>query len=58
MNPLQWLRKNLVLVGGLLVLVYMFVPIFVVVLMSFNKPDSKLVYRFDALAALDQFLVS
>jgi spermidine/putrescine transport system permease protein len=34
--------------GGLLVIVYMFVPIFVVVLMSFNKPKSKLIYRFDS----------
>ncbi len=51
MSPLQrmgrWIGQHLVLFGGLLVLVYMFVPIFVVVLMSFNDPDSRLVYRFD-----------
>jgi spermidine/putrescine transport system permease protein len=44
----RWLKQHLVLIGGLLVIVYMFVPISVVVLMSFNKPDSKLVYKFDA----------
>lgn len=43
----RWIGQHLLLVGGLLVLVYMFVPIFVVVLMSFNRPDSKLIYRFD-----------
>jgi spermidine/putrescine transport system permease protein len=42
-----WLRKNLVLILGILVLVYTFVPIFVVVLMSFNDPTSRNVYRFD-----------
>lgn len=51
-GPLQrlgrWVGSHLVLAGGLLVIVYMFVPIFVVVLMSFNKPKSKLIYRFDA----------
>ena len=45
---MSWLRRNLVLVGGLAVLLYMFVPIFVVVLMSFNKPASRNVYRFDS----------
>jgi spermidine/putrescine transport system permease protein len=44
---MRWLRKNLVLILGLLVLVYTFVPIFVVVLMSFNAPASRLIYRFD-----------
>ncbi|SDS16140.1 spermidine/putrescine transport system permease protein [Nocardioides scoriae] len=51
-GPLQrlgrWVGSHLVMAGGLLVLLYMFVPIFVVVLMSFNKPDSRLIYRFDA----------
>jgi spermidine/putrescine transport system permease protein len=42
-----WLRKNLVLILGILVLVYTFIPIFVVVLMSFNDPTSRNVYRFD-----------
>jgi len=43
----RWLRGHLVLILGLLVLVYTFVPIFVVVLMSFNAPASRLIYRFD-----------
>jgi spermidine/putrescine transport system permease protein len=42
-----WLRKNLVLILGLLVLVYTFIPIFVVILMSFNDPNSRLIYSFD-----------
>ena len=44
---MRWLRKNLVLLLGLLVLVYTFIPIFVVILMSFNDPDSRLIYSFD-----------
>ena len=50
-----WLRKHLVLILGLLVLVYTFIPIFVVVLMSFNDPDSRLIYRFDGFT-LDNWL--
>jgi spermidine/putrescine transport system permease protein len=42
-----WLRKHIVLILGLLVLVYTFIPIFVVVLMSFNDPASRLIYKFD-----------
>ena len=44
---MTWLRKHLVLILGLLVLVYTFIPIFVVVLMSFNDPASRLIYQFD-----------
>jgi spermidine/putrescine transport system permease protein len=44
---MTWIRKHLVLILGLLVLVYTFIPIFVVVLMSFNDPASRLIYRFD-----------
>jgi spermidine/putrescine transport system permease protein len=44
---MRWLRKNLVLILGLLVLLYTFIPIFIVVLMSFNDPSSRNVYRFD-----------
>lgn len=44
---MRWIREHLVLLLGLLVLIYMFVPIFVVVLMSFNDPVSRNVYRFD-----------
>jgi spermidine/putrescine transport system permease protein len=43
----RWLRNNLVLLLGLAVLAYTFVPIAVVVLMSFNAPASRNVYRFD-----------
>jgi spermidine/putrescine transport system permease protein len=43
----RWIADHLVLVLGLLVLVYMFIPIAVVVLMSFNDPgSSKNVYAF------------
>ena len=44
---MTWLRKNVVLILGLIVLVYTFIPIFVVVLMSFNEPASRNIYRFD-----------
>ncbi|MFL6157304.1 MAG: ABC transporter permease [Marmoricola sp.] len=43
----RWVKDHLVLGIGLLVLVYMFVPIVVVMLMSFNDPGkSKNVYAF------------
>jgi spermidine/putrescine transport system permease protein len=46
-RAIRWIKAHLVLGLGLLVLVYMFVPIAVVVLMSFNDPGkSKNVYRF------------
>ena len=44
---MNWLRKHLVLILGLAVLVYTFIPIFVVILMSFNDPESRLIYQFD-----------
>ena len=44
----RWIRERIVLILGLLVLAYTFVPIAVVVLMSFNKPKSKLIYQFDS----------
>ncbi len=44
---MDWFRKHLVLILGLLVLLYTFVPIFVVVLMSFNDPASRVIYQFD-----------
>jgi spermidine/putrescine transport system permease protein len=44
---MRWLREHLVLILGILVLIYTFIPIFVVVLMSFNDPASRLIYRFD-----------
>ncbi|MEP9364491.1 ABC transporter permease [Nocardioides sp. CN2-186] len=43
----RWFRSHIVLILGLLVLLYTFIPIFVVVLMSFNDPASRLIYRFD-----------
>jgi spermidine/putrescine transport system permease protein len=43
----RWFRERIVLFLGILVLIYTFVPIAVVVLMSFNQPKSRLVYRFD-----------
>lgn len=51
MNPLQrlgkWIGDHLVMAFGLLVLVYMFVPIAIVVLMSFNdNSKSRNVYAF------------
>ena len=44
---MRWFRDNLVLLLGVAVLVYTFVPIAVVILMSFNDPNSRLVYSFD-----------
>jgi spermidine/putrescine transport system permease protein len=44
---MRWIREHLVLLLGLLVLAYTFVPIAIVVLMSFNAPKSRLVYQFD-----------
>lgn len=40
-GPFAWLRSHIVLVLGLLVLAYTFVPIAVVVMMSFNQPLSE-----------------
>jgi len=51
----RWLKEHLVLILGILVLIYTFVPIFIVILMSFNEPDSRLVYRFDGFT-LDNWL--
>ncbi|MBU6312581.1 MAG: ABC transporter permease [Actinomycetales bacterium] len=38
---MAWLRRNLIAIIGILVLVYLFVPIAVVAILSFNKPDGK-----------------
>lgn len=46
-RALAWLRAHLVLLVGLLVLGYMFLPVSVVVLFSFNDPASRLNYTFD-----------
>ena len=52
---MSWIRRNLVLMLGLAVLVYTFVPIFIVVLMSFNDPRSRNVYSFGGFT-LDNWL--
>jgi spermidine/putrescine transport system permease protein len=52
---MRWLRERIVLILGLVVLTYTFVPIAIVVLMSFNAPKSRLVYRFDGFT-LDNWL--
>ena len=38
---MSWLRKNLVSIVGVLVLVYLFIPIAIVTVLSFNKPAGK-----------------
>lgn len=43
----RWFGEHLVLFLGVLVLAYMFVPILVVILMSFNDPASRNSYTFD-----------
>ncbi|MGZ5403607.1 MAG: ABC transporter permease [Nocardioides sp.] len=44
---MTWIRERIVLLLGIAVLIYTFIPIFVVVLMSFNEPASRLIYKFD-----------
>ncbi|CUR59747.1 putative spermidine/putrescine ABC transporter, permease protein [metagenome] len=51
----RWFSQRIILILGLLVLAYTFVPIAVVVLMSFNAPASRNVYKFDAFT-LDNWL--
>jgi spermidine/putrescine transport system permease protein len=43
----QRLGRHAILLFALLVLLYMFLPVFVVVLMSFNQPASRIGYNFD-----------
>jgi spermidine/putrescine transport system permease protein len=43
----RWVADHLVMAVALVVLLYMFLPIFFVVLMSFNNPASRLSYEFD-----------
>jgi spermidine/putrescine transport system permease protein len=43
----RWISDHIILIVGLLVLAYTFVPIAVVVLMSFNAPEARLTYQFD-----------
>lgn len=51
----NWVGEHAVLLFALLVLLYMFTPIFVVVLMSFNDPASRIGYEFDGFT-LDNWL--
>jgi spermidine/putrescine transport system permease protein len=44
----RWASEHAVMLVAILVLGYMFLPIFFVVLMSFNDPASRLTYEFDA----------
>jgi spermidine/putrescine transport system permease protein len=44
----RWLGDRLVLAYGLLVVLYMVLPVLVVILMSFNDPASRQSYEFDA----------
>ena len=54
---MRWLRSRIVLFLGILVLVYTFVPIFIVVMMSFNKLPSEQskIYKFNSFT-LDNWL--
>ncbi|MGW4033588.1 ABC transporter permease [Streptomyces sp. NPDC004838] len=44
MAPLRWLRRNLVVIAGLLTLAYLILPNIVVMVFSFNKPAGKFNY--------------
>jgi spermidine/putrescine transport system permease protein len=44
----RWIADHVIMAIALVVLLYMFLPIFFVVLMSFNAPASRLTYEFDA----------
>ncbi len=44
-GPLRWVRRNTIPIIGLLVLFYMFLPIFVVVAFSFNQPNGRYNYQ-------------
>jgi spermidine/putrescine transport system permease protein len=52
MTPLQrvgrWIGEHLVLFVAVLVLVYMFLPVFVVFVMSFNQPAGRIAYEFSS----------
>jgi spermidine/putrescine transport system permease protein len=51
----RWVIDHLIMMIAIAVLFYMFLPIFFVVLMSFNKPASRLSYEFNAFT-LDNWL--
>ena len=41
-----WMGRNIILIIGVLVLIYMFIPVVVVMAMSFNQPPSRNLYEF------------
>ena len=43
----KWVSDHLILGIGVLVLLYMFIPIFIVIGMSFNEPASRNSYEFN-----------
>ena len=51
----RWLGEHLVLLVGLLVLLYMFAPVGIVMMMSFNAPATRQSYSFDGFT-LDNWL--
>ncbi len=51
----KWLSDHLVMGVGLLVLLYLLAPVFVVILMSFNDQASRISYQFDGFT-LDNWL--
>ncbi len=46
-RAVRWVTDHMVLMVGMLVLVYLFVPMFVVMAMSFNQPASRAAYTLD-----------
>ena len=44
MRPIHWLRRNVVVIAGLLTLAYLILPNLVVLLFSFNKPKGRFNY--------------
>ena len=43
---IDWIGRNVILIIGVLVLIYMFIPVVVVMAMSFNQPPSRNLYEF------------
>jgi spermidine/putrescine transport system permease protein len=44
-GPIRWVREHIIAIIGSLVLLYMFLPIFVVILFSFNSPTGRFNYQ-------------
>lgn len=45
MPVLHWIRRNLIVIAGLLTLAYMILPNIVVMVFSFNKPNGRFNYE-------------